>query len=157
MSELDFLLNRKKRDGGVQGVDNSPQRVDNRVQGVDNSPQRVDNRVQGVDNSPQRVDNTIDSGADKSPMISLENQNVKRDQRLEDEELELMRKFLDKDPKIGIWSYPSYVVLQYLFNTRPGFKISKVAKEALEIGMRQLFPDLYTKAELITKQRGLVK
>lgn len=71
--------------------------------------------------------------------------------------LDLMENFLDKDPKIGVWSYPSYIVLQYLYHVKPGFKMSKIAKEALELGMRQLFPDLYSKAEELSRKKGLLK
>ena len=28
--------------------------------------------------------------------------------------INIMEKFLDRDPKIGVWSYPAFLVLQYL-------------------------------------------
>lgn len=65
---------------------------------------------------------------------------------------EIMRKFIDKDPKIGIWSYPSYLLLQYLYNTIPGFKMSKVAREALEKGLKEMYPDLFEVAEKVAKE-----
>jgi hypothetical protein len=67
---------------------------------------------------------------------------------------EIMVKFLGKDPKIGVWSYPAFLVLQYLYNTIPGFKVSKVAKEALEAGLKQIYPDLFREAEEIVRTKG---
>ncbi|BAK54777.1 MULTISPECIES: hypothetical protein [Sulfurisphaera] len=69
---------------------------------------------------------------------------------------EIMKKFIDKDPKIGIWSYPSYLVLQYLYNTVPGFKMSRTAKEALERGLKEMYPDLFQVAEKVAKENGKI-
>ncbi|MCG2909871.1 MAG: hypothetical protein L7G92_04760 [Stygiolobus sp.] len=65
---------------------------------------------------------------------------------------DIMRKFLDRDPKIGVWSYPAFLVLQYLYHTIPGFKMSRTAKEALEKGLKEMYPDLYNIAEKIAKE-----
>ncbi|BFH72693.1 hypothetical protein SJAV_06370 [Sulfurisphaera javensis] len=69
---------------------------------------------------------------------------------------EIMRKFIEKDPKIGIWSYPAYLLLQYLYNTIPGFKMSKTAKEALERGLKEMYPDLFQIAEKVAKESGKI-
>ena len=65
---------------------------------------------------------------------------------------EIMKKFIDRDPKIGVWSYPSYLLLQYLYNTIPGFKMSRVAKEALEKGLMEMYPELFKTAEKVAKE-----
>jgi hypothetical protein len=57
-----------------------------------------------------------------------------------------MKEFLNKPPKIGIWSYPAFLVLHYLYTTKPGFKISKTARDALELGLRTMYPELFDKA-----------
>lgn len=73
--------------------------------------------------------------------------------KIDDKQVEeIMKKFTDKDPKIGIWSYPSYLLLQYLYNTIPGFKMSKVAREALEKGLREMYPELFKIAEKVAKE-----
>jgi len=35
--------------------------------------------------------------------------------------------------------------------------MSKIAKEALEIGLRQLYPELFAIAESVAKEKGLIK
>ncbi|MEM0174110.1 MAG: hypothetical protein QXV69_05300 [Sulfolobaceae archaeon] len=67
----------------------------------------------------------------------------------EDEIEKKMKEFLKKQPKIGVWSYPAFVLLQYLYSTVPGFKISKTAKEALELGLKQMYPELFEKAKKV--------
>ena len=97
----------------------------------------------------------------KNNVIQTSNVNisVKEDKSLPMEETsvdknveELMKKFIERDPKIGIWSYPSYLLLQYLYNTIPGFKMSEVAKNALEKGLREMYPDLFKTAEKVTRE-----
>jgi len=79
-----------------------------------------------------------------------ENENTITTQS-EDEIEKRMREFLKRQPKIGIWSYPAYVLLQYLYSTIPGFKISKTAREALELGLKQMYPELFEKAQKVCK------
>ena len=67
--------------------------------------------------------------------------------------INIMEKFLDRDPKIGVWSYPAFLVLQYLYHTTPGFRMSKVAKEALEKGLRDMYPTLFEIAEKIAERK----
>ncbi|MDT7860889.1 MAG: hypothetical protein RRA45_01550 [Saccharolobus sp.] len=64
-----------------------------------------------------------------------------------------MKKFLERDPKIGVWSYPAFLVLQYLYHTIPGFKMSRVAKEALERGLKEMYPELFEIAVKITEEK----
>ena len=64
----------------------------------------------------------------------------------------IMERFADRDPKIGVWSYPAFLLLQYLYNTVPGFKMSKVAKDALERGLREMYPDLFQIAEEVSRK-----
>ena len=63
-----------------------------------------------------------------------------------------MERFADRDPKIGVWSYPAFLLLQYLYNTVPGFRMSKVAKDALERGLREMYPDLFQIAEEVSRK-----
>ncbi|AOL16273.1 hypothetical protein BFU36_05680 [Sulfolobus sp. A20] len=63
-----------------------------------------------------------------------------------------MMKYINKDPKIGVWSYPAFLVLQYLYHTVPGFKMSRVAKEALEKGLKEMYPDLFEVAEKLSSE-----
>ncbi|BBG27458.1 hypothetical protein [Sulfuracidifex tepidarius] len=121
MSELDFLL------GGAERREDKVERIEKTRKG---SEETEESRTEPVEKSWVGEDRTSTS-------------------RPEDRIEELMRKFVNKDPKIGVWSYPSFLLLQYLYNTIPGFKMSKVAKEALEKGLKEMYPDLFKKAEEI--------
>ncbi|MUM65248.1 hypothetical protein D1867_08365 [Acidianus infernus] len=109
---------------------------------MEEEEKKNEKREKTIENTPESTKNNI------------EEEEKKEDSR-EDSIESIMKKFLEKDPKIGIWSYPAYLVLQYLYNTKPGFKMSKVAKEALEYGLKHMYPDLFSKAEKISqlKQR----
>ncbi|QCO29725.1 hypothetical protein DFR88_03805 [Metallosphaera sedula] len=158
----------------VQGGESGGQRVESRVQGGESGGQRVESRVQGGESGGQRVESRVQGGESggqrvESIQISPEtdsHQNGNTEQTtqtvtqtsVDQTSLEqLMESLLDKDPKIGVWSYPGYAVLQYLYHTKPGFRMSKVAKDALELGLKQLYPDLYSKAESLARQKGLIK
>ncbi|AAK40400.1 hypothetical protein SULI_05160 [Saccharolobus solfataricus] len=83
------------------------------------------------------------------------NENAKKEEITNEEEKikNDMLKYIEKDPKIGVWSYPAFLVLQYLYHTVPGFKMSRTAKEALEKGLKEMYPTLFTIAEKIAKER----
>ncbi|MEM0069186.1 hypothetical protein, partial [Metallosphaera sp.] len=161
----------------VQGGESAGQRVESRVQGGESAGQRVESRVQGGESAGQRVESRVQGGESagqrvESIQISPEidnHQNIITEQTTQKTQTsvdhsadqtsldQLMESLLDKDPKIGVWSYPGYAVLQYLYHTKPGFRMSKVAKDALELGLKQLYPDLYSKAESLARQKGLIK
>ncbi|QKR00350.1 hypothetical protein GWK48_08155 [Metallosphaera tengchongensis] len=168
----------KRTEGRVQSGESVEKRTEGRVQSGESVEKRTEGRVQSGESVEKRTEGRVQSGESvERPNIHEVELNVvtignvkpdlpPRDDAQEntetpssgiDEVEKLMGNFLDKDPKIGVWSYPSYMVLQYLFHTKPGFKMSKMAKDALEIGMRQLFPDLYSKAEKIAKDKGLLR
>ncbi|QGA55128.1 hypothetical protein GFS03_11375 [Sulfolobus sp. E5-1-F] len=83
------------------------------------------------------------------------NESVKKEENLHEEEKirNEMLKYIERDPKIGVWSYPAFLVLQYLYHTVPGFKMSRIAKEALEKGLKEMYPTLYDIAEKIAKEK----
>jgi len=78
-------------------------------------------------------------------------ENFSTNENTENQVEEIMKKFLEKDPKVGVWSYPSYLLLQYLYMTVPSFKMSKVAKDALEKGLKEIYPELFSVAEKVAK------
>lgn len=136
MSELDLIFNRKKTK--VEEEKSSATEIEEKKE----VPKEEENK--DVNKVEQKVEDKNDNIQTKVEAIEKTriNQNVE----------ELMKKFLEKDPKIGVWSYPSYLLLQYLYNTIPGFKMSKVAKDALEKGLREIYPDLFEVAEKVAKE-----
>jgi hypothetical protein len=160
VSELDFLLNRKKsiekkeEKSTAENVEKSEERIKKAQEEkkeenstVESEKEEETLKVEGkkdekrektVENTPESTKNNIE---DKGKKEDYEEDSIES----------VMKKFLEKDPKIGIWSYPAYLVLQYLYNTKPGFKMSRVAKEALEYGLKHMYPDLFSKAEKISQ------
>jgi archaellum component FlaD/FlaE len=164
VSELDFLLNRKKsiekkeEKSTAENVEKSEERIEKAQEEkkeenstVESKKEEETLKVEGKKDEEREktVENTPESTKN-----NIEDKGKKEDSE-EDSIESIMKKFLEKDPKIGIWSYPAYLVLQYLYNTKPGFKMSRVAKEALEYGLKHMYPDLFSKAEKISqlKQR----
>ncbi len=142
MSELDFLLNRKK---STPVHDSEEKREEVRVpQSTVERKERQAETVQSGEKREENQKNVEEAGGEKEES---------REKNEESTVEEIMASFLDKDPKIGVWSYPAFLVLQYLYNTKPGFKMSRVAKEALEMGLRQMYPELFKKAEEVYRER----
>ncbi|AWR98188.1 hypothetical protein DFR86_02085 [Acidianus sulfidivorans JP7] len=100
----------------------------------------------------------IKKNTEESRRVNIDSSNevTTLDERVEtldstDNVENIMKNFLNKDPKIGVWSYPAFLVLQYLYNTKPGFKMSRVAKDALEYGLKHMYPELFEKAKKISE------
>lgn len=127
MSELDLIFNRRKKEEGTEKT------VENKIE---EEKKAVEVREEKKEEIPQSQQETQQKDTSSIEM--------------------LMKKFIDKDPKIGIWSYPSYLLLQYLYNTIPGFKMSRTAKEALERGLKEMYPELYSIAEKVAKEAGKI-
>lgn len=137
MSELDLIIKRKKSDIGSNEVkkENSETEVKQVVETKDVS------KIEG--NSTQELNSS--NKEDKSPDVKFD-----KDKSLEIKEK--MKEFIQKDPKIGVWSYQAFLVLQYLYHTVPSFKMSKVAKEALEKGLSEMYPELFKIATELAKE-----
>ncbi|AAY79622.1 hypothetical protein [Sulfolobus acidocaldarius] len=145
MSELDLILNRKKTE---QKVEASEQKVESRQETSKSTTQKL-----AETKTSETQEKVNENDASKSPREDLEEVKSSPNSNSEvkvDNIKGIMKKFIDRDPKIGIWSYPSFLVLQYLYHTVPGFKMSKIAKDALERGLREIYPDLFRIAEEVT-------
>lgn len=125
MSELDLIFSRKKKEE-IKKEEKKETKIE-------------DQKIETI-NTEEKKENEENSN-------KVEDQKVQQSNNIED----LMKKFIEKDPKIGVWSYPAYLLLQYLYNTIPGFKMSKTAKDALERGLREMYPELYQIAEKVAK------
>ncbi|MEJ2770443.1 MULTISPECIES: hypothetical protein [unclassified Stygiolobus] len=137
MSELDLIIKRKKSDVESNEVkkENSETEVKQLVETKDVS------KIEG--NSTKELNSS--NKEDKSPDVKSE-----KDKSLVIKEK--MKEFIQKDPKIGVWSYQAFLVLQYLYHTVPSFKMSKVAKEALEKGLSEMYPELFKIATELAKE-----
>jgi len=137
MSELDLIIKRKKSD------------VESNEVKKENSETEVKQLVETKDISKTEGNSTKELNSsnkeDKSPDVKSE-----KDKSLVIKEK--MKEFIQKDPKIGVWSYQAFLVLQYLYHTVPSFKMSKVAKEALEKGLSEMYPELFKIATELAKE-----
>lgn len=140
MSELDLIFNRKKTKTEEERKEENLNET--KIEGKKEVPKEEEKK------EGEKVEQKVE---DKSNIIQSEIQPIEKtsvNQNIE----EFMKKFIERDPKIGVWSYPSYLLLQYLYNTIPGFKMSKVAKDALEKGLREMYPELFKIAEKVAKE-----
>jgi len=136
MSELDLIIKRKKSDVESNEVkkENSETEVKQLVETKD---------ISKIEGNPTELNSS--NKEDKSPDVKSE-----KDKLLVIKEK--MKEFIQKDPKIGVWSYQAFLVLQYLYHTVPSFKMSKVAKEALEKGLSEMYPELFKIATELAKE-----
>lgn len=175
MSELDFLLNRKKRREKREEknlLSPKEKKEDTPLRNIDSTEKRVETTEGALQHEKRSEESTLDSTkkSEELKVKNLQNGNEEAEQKTKEgrenteeisrKEIEehrednveaIMKSFLNRDPKIGVWSYPAFLVLQYLYNTKPGFKMSKVAKEALEYGLKKMYPELFEKAEKISQ------
>jgi hypothetical protein len=158
VSELDFLLNRKKSTPPTPGSIEKKEEVMTEKEEREESRQNEyaekgkEGREESVQKEEKRVENA--GNAEESRVKALREEGREESKGSSSSVEELMSSFLDKDPKIGVWSYPAFMVLQYLYNTKPGFKMSRIAKEALEMGLRQLYPELFKIAEKVYREKA---
>lgn len=158
MSELDFLLNRKKK------IDQREEKTvqtaeEKKEESINSTAEYIEKKEENKFQSNQDRLNSLETQREEKEEESREDTEevrkevlkVEKEESREDNVESIMKSFLDKDPKIGVWSYPAFLVLQYLYNTKPGFKMSKVAKEALEYGLKRMYPELFDKAEKISQ------
>lgn len=129
MSELDLIFSRKKT--------SSPSEEEKKNENATSEEKKEEPQLSSTPIQLQQTTKQETTGNSYAPDVE-----------------EIMKKFINKDPKIGVWSYQSYLLLQYLYNTVPGFKMSRVAKEALERGLREMYPDLFKLAEKVARESG---
>lgn len=62
---------------------------------------------------------------------------------LSDEKMEQIKKEVEKNPRISLWSAKSAAVLRYLKKTTPEFSISNEASEILEEAIKNKYPEIW--------------
>jgi len=140
LSDLELLLKRRKREeASVKTEERRPNKEEERVQPLEhpNEP-RVLAEAPRPENVEPREKVQEPSNYAPEPRVQAEDRG---------KVMAIMERFGDRDPKIGVWSYPAFLLLQYLYSTVPGFRMSRVAKEALERGLKEMYPELYSIAE----------
>ncbi|MCI4455891.1 MAG: hypothetical protein JHC23_04135 [Sulfolobus sp.] len=145
MSDLELLLKRRKREeASVKAEEGRPNKDEGSVQTPEHP---VESRV--LAEAP-RPDRTEPREKVQEPSNHASEPRVQSEDRAK--VMAIMERFGDRDPKIGVWSYPAFLLLQYLYSTVPGFRMSRVAKEALERGLKEMYPELYLIAEEVARK-----
>lgn len=62
---------------------------------------------------------------------------------LSDEKVEQIKKEVEKNPRISLWSAKSAACLRYLKKTTPEFSISNEASELLEAAIKNKYPEIW--------------
>lgn len=62
---------------------------------------------------------------------------------LSDEKIDLIKKEVEKNPRISLWSAKSAACFRYLKKTTPEFSISNEASVILEEAMKKKYPDIW--------------
>ena len=62
---------------------------------------------------------------------------------LSDEKVEQIKKEVEKNPRISLWSAKSAACLRYLKKTTPEFSISNEASELLEAAIKDKYPEIW--------------
>lgn len=62
---------------------------------------------------------------------------------LNDEKIEQIKKEVEKNPRISLWSGKSAAVLRYLKKTTPEFSISNEASLILEEAIKEKYPEIW--------------
>jgi hypothetical protein len=89
-----------------------------------------------------------EEGDDSSEELSGDNgseEDVQTSQEIEiqKEHLEEVKKIVDKNPRITLWSSRSSAVLRYLRKTEPEFSISKEASILIDEAVSKKYPEIW--------------
>ena len=75
--------------------------------------------------------------------VKTEKVNLTNSYSLSDDKIELIKKEVEKNPRISLWSAKSAACLRYLKKTTPEFSISNEASEILEDAIKKKYPDIW--------------
>lgn len=80
-------------------------------------------------------------------MIQLKKKRLKKKKNnnlsLNDEKIEQIKKEVEKNPRISLWSAKSAACLRYLKKTTPEFSISNEASIILEEAIKDKYPEIW--------------
>ncbi len=75
--------------------------------------------------------------------VKTEKVNLTNSISLSDDKIELIKKEVEKNPRISLWSAKSAACLRYLKKTTPEFSISNEASEILENAIKKKYPEIW--------------
>ncbi|WP_462315239.1 AAA family ATPase [Methanobrevibacter sp.] len=100
----------------------------------DDSDVEEDLETEESDSSPEELSG--DNGSEEDVQTSQEVQ-------IHEEHLEEVKKIVNKNPRITLWSSRSSAVLRYLRKTEPEFSISKEASILIDEAVSKKYPEIW--------------
>ena len=100
----------------------------------DDSDVEDDLETEESDSSPEELSG--DNGSEEDVQTSQEVQ-------IHEEHLEEVKKIVNKNPRITLWSSRSSAVLRYLRKTEPEFSISKEASILIDEAVSKKYPEIW--------------
>ena len=79
----------------------------------------------------------------RSDSSSEEDVQTSQEVQIQKEHLEEVKKIVDKNPRITLWSSRSSAVLRYLRKTEPEFSISKEASILIDEAVSKKYPEIW--------------
>ncbi|MBE6499946.1 MAG: hypothetical protein E7Z80_05315 [Methanobrevibacter thaueri] len=112
----------------------------------DNVKQSDENeqKNQKVKEEKTQTQNDMDTSKNiSSDETDEENLQTSQEVQVQKEHLEEVKKIVDKNPRITLWSSRSSAVLRYLRKTEPEFSISKEASKLIEDAVSKKYPEIW--------------
>jgi len=112
----------------------------------DNVKQSDENeqKNQKVKEEKTQTQNDMDTSKNiSSDETDEENLQTSQEVQVQKEHLEEVKKIVDKNPRITLWSSRSSAVLRYLRKTEPEFSISKEASKLIEYAVSKKYPEIW--------------
>jgi len=99
---------------------------------------------QKVKEEKTQTQNDMDTSKNiSSDETDEENLQTSQEVQVQKEHLEEVKKIVDKNPRITLWSSRSSAVLRYLRKTEPEFSISKEASKLIEDAVSKKYPEIW--------------
>ena len=105
-----------------------------------------ENAEEDVNDSDEREESSQDDSSSEdlhSTGGSEESVQTSQEIQIQKEHVEEVKKIVDKNPRITLWSSRSSAVFRYLRKTEPEFSISKEASVLIEEAVSKKYPEIW--------------
>ena len=119
-------------------IEKESQEDETSVNNEEDVPEVVDDSGSDVEDEVPEVVDDSSSGIENE---SIEEPAIKKQFNLE--HVEEVKKIVEKNPRITLWSSRSSAVLRYLRKTEPEFSISKEASKLIEEAVYKKYPEIW--------------
>ena len=143
----DMLKDEKTVDDVVEDIESKEEEseVEEVSQDVEEEDDSQDDETAGKDDEIQEEvevddDSSEDLSADKGSEESLP---TSQETQIQNEHVDDVKKIVENNPRITLWSSRSSAVLRYLRKTEPEFSISKEASILIDEAVSKKYPEIW--------------